>query len=197
MNQNIQTEHLALFHEALNKYEPLSDDVFATIIPIVQYKSFNKGEVIVREGQVCRHYYFIISGSMRSFSLEQDAEVNVQFYFEHEIVSNFYSLRNETPSEFFIVAMEPCTTLMLAKADNLRVFSNSLPLMTATFRFYQEKFFLEEAHSNSFKLMSPEERYQYILDQRPELLQRIPLTHLASYLGISRETLSRIRRKMS
>jgi hypothetical protein len=60
------------------------------------------------------------------------------------------------------------------------------------FRFFQRLYLEEEEHSNSFKLLSPEERYNFLLENKPRYLRRIPLTHLASYLGISRETLTRV-----
>ena len=93
--------------------------------------------------------------------------------------------------------MEDCETLYFSKADTAQLFFRDSNLTHLAVRFYQEKFFNEKFHSNSFKLMNPEERYQYLLGNQPHYLQRIPLTHLASYLGMSRETLTRIRKKIS
>ena len=117
MNNIISPEDITAFRNTINRFEEVSDEAFTQLSSTLQYRHFKKGEVIVREGQVCRHLFFIISGCIRSFSLEADKEVNVNFFFENEIVSDFYSLRHETPSAFFLVAMEDCKTFALAKAD--------------------------------------------------------------------------------
>jgi CRP-like cAMP-binding protein len=93
--------------------------------------------------------------------------------------------------------MEDTITYCAAKKDAVPVFQNSTSWVMILFRFFQQLYLEEEAHSNTFKLLSPEERYQYVLEHKPNYLQRIPLVHLASYLGMSRETLTRIRKKIS
>jgi CRP-like cAMP-binding protein len=146
---------------------------------------------------VCKHYYFILSGCIRRFSLENGKEINVKFYFEDELVSDFVSFRYEEPSQFYFVALEDADVYYATKAEAVPVFQGSSSLHFLLFRIFQDLFFKEEEHSNSFKLLSPEERYQFVIDNRPQYLQRIPLIYLASYLGISRETLTRIRKKTS
>lgn len=156
-------------------------------------KHFNKGEVLLREGQVCKEFYYIISGCVRSFSLEEGREVNIRFFFEDEFASDFKSLRYEKPSQFFMVAMEDVKVYFTTKNEALPVLKNSVRFL---FRFFQDQYFRETEHSNTFKLLSPEERYVYLLEHKPQYLQRIPLVHLATYLGMSRETLTRIRKKI-
>ena len=195
MKDHVDPEYLERYFLKLNTYHPVSWSEYEALVPLIQYRKFNKGEVIFREGQVCRQFYFIINGSMRSMRLEEDREVNIHFYFEDDIVSDFLSLIHEIPTKFFLIAMEPCGALMFTRSEYKQVFSNSQQLTAVSVRFYQEAFFDEKQQSDNFKLMSPEERYQHILEHQPVLLQRVPLTHLASYIGVSRETLSRIRKK--
>ena len=197
MKDHIDPRYLDRYFHKLNSFHPVTKEDYAGLVPVIHLKSFKKGEVIFREGQVCRQFYFILEGAMRSFRLEEDSEVNMHFYFEDDIVSDFYSLIYEKPTHFFLVAMQPCTTLMFIRTEYQPVFSNSHRLTAVSSRFYQEAYFNEKQHSDSFKLMTPEERYQYIIDKQPHLLQRVPLIHLASYLGVRRETLSRIRKKIS
>jgi len=197
MEMDTRNEALARFRKKLESFAPLSDDDFRPFSTIMHEKSFNKGEVILREGQVCKNYYFILQGCIRSFGLEDGREVNVKFYFEDDIASNFLSFRQEEPSQFYLVAMEDCNTYYSTKIEALPIFQDTQALHILLFRLFQDLFFKEEEHANSFKLLSPEERYQFLLEQKPQYLQRIPLTHLASYLAISRETLTRIRRTIS
>jgi hypothetical protein len=96
-----------------------------------------------------------------------------------------------------VVAKWPEPTSNNRYEEAVPVFQSSSSMHFLLFRLFQDLFFKEEEHSNSFKLLSPEERYQFVIDNKPQYLQRIPLIYLASYLGISRETLTRIRKKTS
>jgi CRP-like cAMP-binding protein len=184
---------LEQFTKHLAGLGPVPETDIDKLLPFLHYKKCSKGKFILKEGQVCRNFYFILNGLVRGYSVHNTKEVNVEFFFENYIASDFLSLRNETPSRQFLIAMEPCEMLYAAKADYLQVFQESVPLTTVGLRLFQNMFFEEEAYSTMFKALSPEERYHFVLTNRPYLIQRIPLKHLANYLGMSRETLSRIR----
>lgn len=178
-------------------FAEVPDKEFEHLSQVMHRKYFNKGEVILREGQVCRHYYFILKGSIRSFSIRDGKEVNVNFYFEDDTACDFASFRNEAPSEFYFVAMEDCVTFYGTKTEAAPVFVRQISLQTFLFRFFQDLYLKEEEHSNMYKMLDPENRYKYMVENHPQFLQRVPVMHLASYLGMSRETLSRIRKKMN
>jgi len=192
----ISEAQLQQIKKHLTSLGPVPDADLNKLGPILHYKKYNKGNFILKEGQVCRNFYFILNGFVRGYSVHDNREVNVEFFFENYIVADFYSLRTETPSQQFLIAMEPCELLYAAKVDYLPIFSESIPLTSVSMRLFQNMFFEEEAYSTMFKALSPEERYQFIMANRPQLIQRIPLKHLASYLGMSRETLSRIRSRI-
>jgi CRP-like cAMP-binding protein len=184
---------LERFRKTLESFTSFSDDDFLLLADMMHEKHFDKGEVLLREGQVCKEFYYILSGCLRSFSLEEGREVNVKFFFEDEFACDFESMREEEPSKFYLVAMEEVTVFYATKTEAVPVMAH---FYTFLFRFFQEQYFKESEHSNSFKLLSPEERYRYLLAHRPNYLQRIPLVHLATYLGMSRETITRIRKKI-
>ena len=119
----------------------------------------------------------------------------MKFYFEDDTACDFASFRSEEPSEFYLVAMEDSIVFYATKAEAIPVLEAGSSFNMFLFRFFQQLFLQEEQHSNTFKLMSPEERYNYLVEHNPEYLQRISLVHLAPYLGMSRETLTRIRKK--
>lgn len=194
---NTAPEALTRFRKKLEALAPLSDDDFQQLADIMHEKKITKGEVILKEGQVCKNYYFILSGSIRIFGLENGKEVNVKFYFEDDIACDFLSYRLQEASQFYMIAMEESTVYYAAKTEAKPLFENTLSLHTILFRFFQDLYFKEEEHSNSFKLLTPEERYQYLVDHKPQYLQRVTFTQLSSYLGISRKTLNRIRKKTS
>ena len=194
---NTAPEALTRFRKKLEALAPVSDDDFQQLADIMHEKKITKGEVVLKEGQVCKNYYFILSGGIRIFGLENGKEVNVKFYFEDDIACDFLSYRLQEASQFYMVAMEESTVYYAAKTEATPLFENTLSLHTILFRFFQDLYFKEEEHSNSFKLLTPEERYQYLVDHKPQYLQRITFTQLSSYLGISRKTLNRIRKKTS
>jgi len=190
------TDALSQNRNKLKSYCPIADDDFERVAKTIHEKHFNKGEVLLREGEVCRAHYFIFRGCIRSFGLEEGREVNVKFFFENDIACDFKSYRFEKPSQFFLVAMEDTDVLYGFKTETVPVLQDDPDLHMLLFRLFQDLFLKEEEHSNSFKLLSPEEHYQYLLKNKPEYLRRIPLIYLASYMGISRETLTRVRREI-
>jgi CRP-like cAMP-binding protein len=182
-----------MFREYAATLFALPEEDLERLEKVMHYKKYNKGEVVLQEGKVCRHFWFIAKGCFRVFALEHGVDVNVRFFFEQSIASDFISLRHEIPSNFFIVALEETEVLYSYKPHYRPVLSFSKSLMSLTAEFFAHNLYDEIEHGNSFKLMSPEERYKSLLATRPKYFQRIPLTYLASYLGMSRKTLSRIR----
>jgi CRP-like cAMP-binding protein len=116
----------------------------------------------------------------RCFGLEDGREVNIKFFFEDDTAVDFISFRTGQPSHFFLTAMEDSLVYYATKAEAAPVFLNVTSLHVLVFRFFQELFLKAEEHSSIFKLLSPEERYHYLLEHDPKYLQRIPVTQLAS-----------------
>ena len=197
MEQSDQSTPFSRFRKKLDSFTPLTDHEFLLWKNIMHEKWVSKGEVLLKEGQVCRQFYFILTGCLRSFSLEEGREINLKFYFEDDFACDFESFRKEEPAQFYIVAMEDTTVYYATKKEAVPVFESESSFAVFLFRFFQDLYFGESQHSNTFKLMTPEQRYSFLLENKPHYLQRIPLTHLASYLGMSRETLTRIRKKIS
>lgn len=186
------------FREAISKYHPVSDETISLFLNEFHPVQLKKGEVLLRQGEVCKHLFFIVKGAIRCFRIDENGkEVNLHFYFEDELASEFKSLRTQEPSERNLVAMTPTKVLRAARVDYMRILESNLDFVQAAFRFFQDMFLQEEKHSEMLRKLSAEERYQYLLREQPQLLQRVSLTQLSSWLGVSRESLSRIRSKIS
>jgi CRP-like cAMP-binding protein len=183
------------FRKKMESFSPVSDEDFQRLPDVMHEKHFHKGEVLLKEGQVCSRFYFILRGCIRSFCLEDGKEVNTKFYFEDDIACDFNSFRSEEPSPFYFVALEDVTAYYGSKADVKPLFQDGSSWHMVLFRLFQSLYLEEEKHSNNFKLLTPEERYHFLLENKPNYLRRIPLVYLASYLGVSRETLTRIRQR--
>jgi CRP-like cAMP-binding protein len=154
-------------------------------------KQLAKGDYLVQEGQRHPYAYFMVEGAVRSFYLKDGTEVNTWFAFEDEIVGSFQNYLGQ-PSRETLQATEN-SRLIAINLSGLKTWADRDVHASGFIRRVVEEYtiFLEE------KLlalqMNATERYRYLLEKEPQLLQRVPLTYIASYLGISRETLSRIR----
>src|SRR4030095_8601751 len=152
------------FRKKMESFAPISGEDFQHMAEMMHEKHCNKGEVLLKEGQVCSKYYFIYKGCIRSFGLEDGKEINVKFYFEDDTACDFASFRSEEPSEFYLVAMEDSIVYYGTKAEAIPVLQAGTSFNMFLFRFFQQLFLQEEVHSNSFKLMSPEERYSFLVE---------------------------------
>lgn len=150
---------------------------------------------MLAEGDICNAIFFISSGYCKaSYNLE-GKEVNTAFYFENDFASNTKSLISGTKSEFDIVACEPMQVVSFDKAALLNAYAASREIETLGRKILEGIVAKQEEHVKNFTLMTPKQRFENLVRTRPEFLQRVSLTQTASYLGISRETLSRLRRK--
>jgi CRP-like cAMP-binding protein len=151
--------------------------------------------VLLQEGQVSKQAWLIEKGCLRSWFNNHGKDITFQFFFEGEGVSSVESFRTNTPSLFTIESIEPCTLLNISKKDFQSIINNSPSIREEieeqTFKrliFYQ-KLFLSRIKNN------PKERYEELIQQRPQILQRVPQHYIASYLGITPVSLSRIRNR--
>ncbi len=145
---------------------------------------------------MARHIYFVESGYLKCCLYNKDGkEINLQFALENTFITNLKSLRTGAPSEYTILAGEPSTLWTFDKEDLLRLYGLSPEIESFGRRLLESLLIAQEEHGNLFKLHTPLERYHYLVQHQPELIQRVSLSQLSSYLGIARETLSRIRKQ--
>lgn len=156
---------------------------------------YQKGDWLLREGQVCKSVFYINEGFCKSFYIHEGKAINTAFYFENEFATNVKSLINASPSDYFIQACEHLKAAKLDKARLLDAYKKSPQIETFGRKVLELMIAKQEEHADSFKILTPKERYALLLARQPDFLQRVSLSQTASYLGISRETLSRLRAK--
>ena len=152
-----------------------------------------KEEWLLREGEVARSIFYIESGLVRSVRVEDGRDINLDFSLEGEFVTHLRSLRSHTGANYGLQALEPTTLVELSAAALREMYSRSPEIESFGRQIVEGLLMRQETHAHLFRLSSPAKRYRYIAESNAALLQRVSLTNLASYLGISRETLSRIR----
>jgi len=160
-------------------------------------KFFKKNDLLIEDGQVCRHLYFLEQGCIRGFYNIDGKDISQWFGFENDFVTSFRSFITKTASREYIQVVEDSVLWSVSK-EQLEELLHQYPELEKMVRLIYEQYYirLEERYSNAhFKAAA--ERYDDLLKNSPHILQRIPLGYIASYLGISAETLSRIRNKIS
>ena len=152
-----------------------------------------KNEYLLTEGQVCRHLYFLQQGALRGFYNLDGKEITHWFGFENDFVTSFHSFTTREPSVENIQLLEGSILWSISK-DTVSDLFNEYHEIERLVRIAYEKYYirLEERFVNA-QFKTARERYENLLQQTPHILERVPLGCVASYLGISQETLSRIR----
>ena len=164
------------------------------LFEIAAQHHYAKGQTILKEGQTCNFILFVETGYLRTFINKDGKEINTDFTFEGSFTTNLKSLRSGFPSDTTIIAEEPATIYQFNKDALLALYNVSAEIESFGRKLVEQLLIAQEEHTNLFKIYSPTERYQYFRDSQPEMLQRVSLSQLASYLGVARETLSRIRK---
>ncbi|HEX8022872.1 Crp/Fnr family transcriptional regulator [Mucilaginibacter sp.] len=156
--------------------------------------------VLLQEGKISQHYIFIEKGCVRTFFNKNGDDKTVQFFFENEGLSSFDSFINNVPSLFTIETIEPSVIYLLPKQQVLRLidelshepdFAQMILQMTARRQMHYINEFVSIIRD------SPEQRYLHLLNERPHIIQRVPQHYIASYLGVSKVHLSRIKSKLA
>lgn len=182
--------------ESLARIAPLSREAIDLFTDSAQVQVVKKGNSLLAEGQHCHHIWFIENGACRAFYSNGIKEINTGFFFENTFVTNLKSLRNNEPSEYNIQAMEGGVLWRWHKEGLFQLYRQSPEIAAFGRQWLEQLLIAQETHTHWLKKNSPEERYLSVLSGHPELIQRVSLTQLSSYLGISRETLSRIRHRL-
>jgi CRP-like cAMP-binding protein len=153
-----------------------------------------KNHILLRENQHHDFSYFVLRGAVRSYYLKDGVEVNTWFAFENEMVGSLRNYR-DLPSRETFALVEDSTLIAINMRSLKPHIRTNLHIGNFVSNIIEEyALFLEDRIYFSQGLSSME-RYIFLMEREPRVLQRIPLTYIASYLGISRETLSRLRSK--
>ncbi|ADQ16456.1 putative transcriptional regulator, Crp/Fnr family [Leadbetterella byssophila DSM 17132] len=186
--------HNELFN-FIAKYITLDQEEKAALESLNLIRSFKKGSILLKEGQKSTESYFVLKGCIRTYYILEGEEKTTAFYTESEALTPPCVLQN-TASEFYVSSVED-SILCVSNAQMEEEINQKFPKFDAMCRvFSAELLARKNIDFDQFKTSSPEKRYLNLVENRPDLIQRIPQHQIASYLGIKPQSLSRLRRRI-
>jgi cAMP-binding proteins - catabolite gene activator and regulatory subunit of cAMP-dependent protein kinases len=188
--------NLAALKQTILTLVALSEDEWEIFLSYVQFKTCPKGDVLLRQDEICRFICFVLSGTVIYYQLtDKGEEFTTDFAFEGDWVTDNRSRISQTPSHLNIKTQEN-TQVAYIQQDGIELLFQRIPSLERLGRLLIEQAFVKSVQLNiDMQLLSAEERYQKLLDEYPQAFQRLPLYHIANYLGIAPKSLSRIRNK--
>ncbi|MGV7106838.1 Crp/Fnr family transcriptional regulator [Flavobacterium sp. U410] len=184
-----------LLIEQFKKYGNLSLDLEKELKKKIKFLKKKKGDFLLKEGQIVSNLFIIEKGLVRSFYNSNEREINVWFGFENIVLGSIMPLFFNQPSIENIQFLEDSSLYYISSNDLDKLYKNSLEMNIIGRKMAEEYCKILEERSFLLQTLSAEQRYNDLLKNQPETVQRISLGYIASYLGISQETLSRIRKK--
>ncbi len=184
--------------EHVSKLIPLSDDEFPTCTSLMIPKRVRKGTYLVQEGDVSKYLAFVTNGCLRAYAIDKKGEEHiVQFALEGWWITDLYSFLTGKPGEYFVDALEDSEVLMI-DAVSYEKLCTTVPKFERYFRILLQNHYIATQRRVLASIgLSAEEQYLQMLDDYPNIVQRVAQRHIASYLGITPEALSRIRHRMA
>lgn len=181
------------FFSYIQNYYRISDEACAALEENFEEIAMAKGEYLLKEGQTCKHLYFIINGAIRGYYPLEGKDVTHWFGFENDFITSFHSFITAQPAVENIQLIEGSILLVLSK-EKLTHLLNTFYELEKLLRIIYEKYYirLENRFINA-QFKTATERYEQLLIETPHIIERVPLGYISSYLGITQETLSRIR----
>ena len=187
------TNPLVEYFRSLTPLTPEEEQAFVDSMEVVTLK---KGEYLKRDDQLMVNTYFVMGGCIRHFVNIDGEESTTDFYTDgYWIISSYDSLGDD--SSFANLKAEEDTELVLGNEEKSAAFMEKHPRFeSVAFKVLEQSMIRQRQEWMAFQTGTPEQRYQNLLKTRPDLIQRVPLYQIASYIGVKPESLSRIRKRL-
>ena len=185
------------FKTFISQFPHYSNDAYESAEPYLKINRIKKGQHILRQGRICRNIHFVVSGMFKVYYLRDGVEITTCFCKENRFAASYQSLISNQPSELGIQAVENSETVSIQYGDLKKLYSQHLFWQQIGRMVTEQEYIITECYTRLINDKSAKQRYMEILDNEPDLLQRVSLADLASYLQVAPETISRIRKKLT
>ena len=179
--------------ELARRYSTMTHEELDILESILVPMKFQKGEVILPEGEVCKNIYWIAKGLVRQFYFKNGKELTEYMATENNICMCIESLFREEPTRLQIMAIEPSILYALPKDALEQASIKSVNIQMLYRKILEESLILSQVHADMLRFETAQDRYVKLVKRQPQLVLRAPLVYIASYLQMTPETLSRVR----
>jgi CRP-like cAMP-binding protein len=186
-----------LFFKKVNEKVELTEEEQEACKQYFKVKKLRKRQFLLQEGEVCKYVAFVNKGALRRYTVSEKGEEHIlQFAFEGWSIADLYSFITGEPSTSYIDALEDCEVLLMSK-QNQEELMNVIPKMQRYFFLnIQNAYVALQRRMTAAISLTADEKYLDLVKTYPHIVQRVPQHMIASYLGISPETLSRLRKQL-
>jgi len=186
---------LTQFIQKLEELGTMSDDVKLQFHSFSSVLQLEKKKTILKQGTLCNKIWFLASGSIRMYRIENNKDITLHLITHSRFFTDLIALTEQSPSTLQIETIDPCTIIVLNAKELQKLLDTDLPSERIGRKLYQQLLFEETKRLQDSIFLSANERYIKLIASAPEIFQKIPQKHIASYLHIKPETLSRIRKQ--
>lgn len=186
------TEYLNILSEVSHLSEKSKNE----LLPLLSIKTISKRDFVLKHGEICKHVYFVNKGFVRIFYYKNDKDITEWFAGETRFCFSITSFFEDIPSKLVIEAIEDSEIIFLSKLglENLR--KTNIEIANLLNEFFSRSLIISQKRMESIQFETAKQRYFNLLKEQPAILNKVPLQYIATYLGITQETLSRIRSKV-
>ncbi|WP_298517689.1 Crp/Fnr family transcriptional regulator [uncultured Kordia sp.] len=174
----------------------MDEDVFGLALDYFVVKEIKKGDFLLKEGKVCHQIAYIEKGLFRTYFLKDGNEVNTCFCMEDSITLSHKSFVNRVASTEYIQAIEDAKVVTLSYDNLIKLYQLDYAWQSLSNVLTERECIRLSERINAMSFETAKEKYLHLLEKQPEIIQRVSIQHIASYIGVSRETVSRIRSKI-
>ena len=181
----------------MNSIRPLSEELKQVLSENLEIIEVPKRHMLLKDGQTCNYIHVVVNGLLRMYYIKDGEEICSRFMDKTQMAISVKSFYSRTPGYEYIETLEPCTLARIHYDSLQKIYRNNDDFNFIARVITEQYFIRSEERLFLIRKHSAEERYLYFTQHYPEFVQRIPLMYIASYLGVTLETLSRIRKKLS
>lgn len=168
---------------------------FPSLIRVGHVHHFKKKETLLNEGDICDSVYIIEKGCVRSWFNGDGHDVTFQFFFEGDIVTSFESLKRNLPALYNIETITEARLRVMSKNELVQLLDNDSRIKQAVDDYIAERLYHYQALFISRIKNNPQQRYEELLNLQPDIFDKVPHHYIATYLGMTPVSLSRIKAK--
>lgn len=180
----------------IEEYQSLSSEIQDEILKKLKVLQFTKNDFLLKKGEICAGIYIIEKGCCRTYLESGGKEITTSFSIDRNITCSAYSYLSQTASDEYIQTLEDTLCYYVSYTDIQLLLEKYVEFNVFVRKIYESLLINEINLLNSIRTKSALERYELFMEKTPKILQRVPLSHLATFLGMSKETLSRMRGKI-